>query len=136
MRNRLISGATYGNLIVGFPVYGNLPARIGAVIAGMLSESKIIAANASSTITIGGATKLVVRVRDASSAYVGTGEFFTDPNTTVVETADPSSKFSVNGGGATSDGQIWLSQSGGTLTITNRTTTTVTANIGGFCAEF
>lgn len=133
--NRLISGATYGNLIVGFPNYGNLISRNIAGMAGALSDSKVIAVDGTATLTIGGATKILVRLRNNSGTYLSAGEFFTDPNATVIEQQDTGGKFSVNGTGASGDGQVWLSQSGGTLTIVNRTTTSITVNIGGMAAE-
>lgn len=133
--NRLISGATYGNLIVGFPAYGNLPARLSAATAGTISDSKVIVVDGTATLTIGGATKLLVRLRNNAGAYLSAGEFFTDPNATVIEQQDTGTKFSVNGSGVSGDGQVWLSQSGGTMSIVNRTTTAITVNIGGIAAE-
>ena len=133
--NKLMTGASYGSLIVGFPAYGNLPARLSAATAGTLSDSKVIAVDGTATLTIGGATKLVLRLRNNAGTYLSAGEFFTDPNATVIEQVDTGTKFSVNGNGVSGDGQVWLSQSGGTLSIINRTTTSITVKIGGMAAE-
>ena len=136
--NRLMTGASYGNLIVGFPAYGSLQSRRLSTTGGSASISVTVAVDASVPLTnfIGGATMFAARARNNSGAYISAGAFFTDPSGTVIEIADLGAKFSVNGGGVSGDGQVWLQQSGGTLSVINRSTTSITVTFVGMIAEF
>ncbi|HDR2893532.1 TPA: hypothetical protein I4G69_004450 [Enterobacter asburiae] len=136
--NRLLNGANFGSLFGTFPEYGSLPSKRLSSTGGTSSAIATIAVDASAPISsfIGGATMFVVRAKNASGTYIGAGVFLTDPQATVIEIGDIGGRFSVNGGGVSGDGQIWIQQSAGNISIVNRTTTSISLSLVSIMAEF
>lgn len=129
---RLASGATYGSLINGGYPYDGLPTKIitdtGYAVSNRITVP--VDGTVASPATVGGASSILVRVENASSVAIASGRIFGDASfATLKIESDIQGNLSVTGVGVSGDGKIYLSQSNGALSITNRTSGTITVYI-------
>lgn len=122
---RLEDGADYGEIVQGGFSVDGFPTQMSKNSGGAVTDQKDVSADSTLVIRdcIKGGCFLTIRIENSSSVYLGTAMAHADfASATMSLLSTMGMGFSVTGTGVTGDGKVYLSSSGGNLTVTNRTT--------------